>query len=243
MGDGQILIEMVGKDQATQMMVGNLKQLAGQAKQTEQEAGGAFAGMTGKVTAFASAHTAAIVGIAASYVGLRGIREIWSAFKDFAAQESALGKMAVRMNSTVESISSLGYVAVKAGMDSEAFNKALERLQKGASAAALGLEPAHDAVDEAGEPIAKTSKAYTELGINVQKFNQLPIEQKLMVISEAMLKNIDPAARTRIAMELMGKTGGQLIVALAAGPAKIQEWIDRYQQLGGTLTKDGVRAM
>jgi hypothetical protein len=250
MPDGKIIIELQGKDQATAMLVKNLQQLGQGAKAAEKDTGGAFTGMTGQMTGmagqvktFAMAHAGALASIAAGYVGMKGVKEFWEGFKAFAVQEAALVKTAARLNTTVEAVSALGYVGQKAGMETDSFNKALERLQKHASAAALGLEQAQDAVDEEGQSLVKGSQAFRELGINAEKFLQLPMEQKLMVFAEALQRNIDPMDRNRVAMEVFGREGGKLIPILAGGEEAIQKYIIRMEYLGGVISTQGAKAM
>jgi hypothetical protein len=73
--------------------------------------------------------------------------------------------------------------------------------------------------------------------------NKLPLPQKLKEISSAMKDNVAPADQGRIALELFGKSGGGLVIALKEGPEAIQKWIDRYIELGGVLTTEGAEAM
>lgn len=171
-----------------------------------------------------------------------GLGKIFSdfavSFKEVISSESALLKMATRLNTTTEALSALGYVGQKAGMEAQSFNQALERMQKNVSSAALGVEQAANAVDEFGEPAGKGAAALRELGLNAEILNKLPISQKLIEISRAMQENIAPADRGRIALELFGKAGGAMVTALAAGPNAIQGWIDKTQQLGGVITTD-----
>jgi hypothetical protein len=236
--DGKVIIELVGKDSATQTFVKSMQDMAGSVKKLEDSGkglgslSGVFASLQGHWT-----------GLVASIAGGLSLGKFLSDFGKLAETESALLKMAKRLNDTVENVSALGYVAKKSGMDADAFNIALERMQKNVSNAAKGVEQATNMVDEFGEPVGKSSKALDELGLRAEVLNKLPLPQKLMEISRAMKDNVEPADQSRVALELFGKSGGGLVLALREGPEAIQKWIDRYAELGGVLTTEGAEAM
>jgi hypothetical protein len=236
--DGKVVIELVGKDSATQTFVKSMQDMAGSVKKLEESGGGL--GKLGSAFSMIQGHWAAL---AATITGGISFAKFWSEFEKLATMESALLKMSKRLNDTVENISALGYVAKKTGMDAEAFNIAMERMQKNVSNAAKGVEQVTGMVDEFGEPVGKAGKALDELGLRAEVLNKLSLPQKLKEISAAMKDNVDPADQARVAIELFGKSGGGLVIALKEGPEAIQKWIDRYQELGGVLTTEGAEAM
>jgi hypothetical protein len=232
--DGKVVIELIGKDKATQTFVKSMKDMQQSAQSLESGATSSFAKMGTSITSFASAHAGAIAGIAASYVGMKGVKEFWSTIKEVSASEAALQKMASRLNATVTELSSLGVVARKTGMDSEAFNIALERMNKNISNAVLKAEAMPEAVDEFGEPLEKGARLMDELGLRADVLQKMPLPEKLKTIASAMKDNIQPADQSRVALELFGRAGGALVIALKAGPEAIQKWIDRQIALGIT---------
>jgi hypothetical protein len=236
--DGKVVIELVGKDNATQTFVKSMQDMASSVKNLE--ASGQGLGSVGRMLGSLKGN---VVSLAASFAGGLTVGNFLKEFDKLAASESALLKMAKRLNDTVENVSALGYVAKKSGMDADAFNIALERMQRNVSNAAKGVEQATGMVDEFGEPVGKAGKALDELGLRAEVLNTLPLPQKLKEISAAMKDNVDPADQARIALELFGKSGGGLVLALKEGPEAIQKWIDRYKELGGVLTTEGAEAM
>lgn len=190
-----------------------------------------------KTAKFIDGITKSIYGLAAAAgVGL-SFHELWSSFKEVTEAESALVKMAVRLNTTTEDLSSMGVMIRKTGMDADSFYLALERMNKNISNAELKVDAAAGAVDEFGEPLANGSRLMDELGLKAEVLNKLPLPEKLMAISQAMKDNIDPANQTRIALELAGRSGGALVIAFKEGPDAIQKWIDRQRELG-VITDD-----
>jgi hypothetical protein len=236
--DGKVVIELVGKDSATQTFVKSMQDMAGSVKKLEDSGSGL--GKLSSVFASIQGHWASL---ASAIGGGISFAKFWSEFNKWAEVESSLLKMSKRLNDTVENVSALGYVAKKSGMDAEAFNIALERMQRNVSNAAKGVSEASGLVDEFGEPVGKASKTLDELGLRAEVLNRLPLPQKLKEISSAMKDNIAPADQSRIALELFGKSGGGLVLALKEGPQAIQKWIDRYAELGGVLNTEGAEAL
>ncbi len=84
-----------------------------------------------------------------------------------------------------------------AGIEAGNVPVALNRMQK-----------ALTGVNEMGEP---TSKAFERLGLSMSDFNGLDPVEQFKKIQVAMAGIQDPAMRTRIAMELFGKAGGEML--------------------------------
>jgi hypothetical protein len=238
MADGKVLIELIGKDAATQIFTKSCQDIANSFKNVETSASGL--GKLGSVFNAIEAHWKMLAG---AIGGGLSFAKFQAEFDKWASIESALLKMSKRLNDTVENISALGYVAKKTGMDADAFNVALERMQRNVSNAAKGLGETVELFDENGESTTKASKTLDELGLRADVLNKLPLPQKLKEISSAMHDNIAPADQSRVAMELFGKSSSALVIALREGPEAIQKWIDRYQELGGVLTTEGAEAM
>ncbi len=176
-------------------------------------------------------------GIGSAVAGMVSIGALDAAFTRITDMEAALLKMASRLNTSVETLSSLGVVARKTGMDAEAFNMTLQRLEKSAGAAAKGIEQGSGKFDEYGDEIGKGGAAWRELGINAEKYLKLPLDQKLLALSMAMQQNVDPSRQLSLMLELGGRSAGGMIVALKEGPEAIQKMIDRQIELGTVTTE------
>ena len=183
-----------------------------------------------KKSSDAIATTLKTVGVAVA--GMLSVSKFEAMFKDITTMESNLLKMASRLNTNVETLSSFGVMARKTGMDSDSFNMALTRMEKGLSAAALGAETSTGKFDENGEEILKTASTYRELGLRAEVLIKLPLDQRLLAISAAMKENIAPTDQVRIAMELFGRGGAGMVNVFKEGPEAMQKWIDRQKELG-----------
>lgn len=172
-------------------------------------------------------------GLAAAF----SISAMDATFDRITKYESDLLKMANRLNTTTETLSSFSVMIRKTGMDSDTFYTTLTRMDKGLSAAALGAEKATGKYDENGEEILKTAKAYDELGLNTKELIKLPWPERLMAIATAMKENIAPQDQIRIAMEMGGKSAAGMVNIFREGPEAMQKWIDRATELG-LITSD-----
>lgn len=170
--------------------------------------------------------------IGGALVAAFSLAKLEDAITGIAKMEGSLLKMAGRLNTSVETLSSFGVMMRKTGMDSDAFYTALTRLEKGMSAAGIKAEESTGKFDEEGEEIMKAAGAYDELGLKVNVLMKMPLDQQLMAIAQAFKENIDPADRVRIAMELFGKGGAGMVNILKGGAADIQKWIAEQTNLG-----------
>ena len=181
-----------------------------------------------------------VVGVAMA--GMFSLSSLDAAFSRITTMESNLLKVANRLNTTTETLSSFSVMARKTGMDSDSFNMALTRMEKGLSAAAKGAETATGKFDEEGEEILKVASTYAELGLKAEIVAKLPLEQQLLAMAAAMKSNIAPSDQVRIAMELFGRGGAGMVTILKEGPEAMQKWIDRATELGLITTDMAKRA-
>lgn len=174
----------------------------------------------------------AFKGIGAGLAAAFSISALDKTFNSITTMESNLLKVANRLNTNVETLSSFSVMARKTGMDTDSFNMALTRMEKGLSAAAKGAETATGQFDEEGEEILKVASTYAELGLKAEILTKLPLEQQLLAMATAMKANIAPSDQVRIAMELFGRGGAGMVNILKEGPEAMQKWIDRATELG-----------
>lgn len=188
----------------------------------------------------ADAIKGAFIGLGTALAAAFSVHEMLSAVEAVAKYEGQLLKMAGRLNTSVETLSSFGVMMRKTGMDTDAFYTTLTRLEKGISAAAKKGEEGKEIIDEEGNVVLKTAKAYDELGLKAEVLNKLPLDQQLMAIAEAFKKNIDPADRVRVAMEIGGKSAAGLVNIFKGGASDIEKWIKQQKELG-IVTEDAAK--
>jgi hypothetical protein len=173
---------------------------------------------------------------AAAGIGL-SLNQLWGTFNKVTDVEAKLLKMASRVNTTVEDLSSLGVMARKTGMDADSFYMAIEKGNRTISNAVLKTEALAGAVDEFGEPLEQGARVMGELGLRAEVLNTLPLPQKLMAISDALRANVAPADQSRIILEMYGRAAGGLVIPLKEGGEAIEKLIARQRELG-VITDD-----
>ncbi len=110
------------------------------------------------------------------------------------------------------------------GVDQDYLARAIERMEKNALAAA-----------KSGHLM---SNGFTDLGINAKQFVQLPIEQKLVILSEKFQHLGSQGHKTAIAIEIFGRAGAAMVPFLEMGPKKLEEWIGLAKRVGAALGDD-----
>jgi hypothetical protein len=185
----------------------------------ENKTGAAFAqisgdlGKTNKAFNALSAGAGLIKGAVVGAVGLFAAKAFQSA--------DATAKLALKLNSTTEALSQLNYVADRSGVSTQSVSNALRDMGKNASLAAAGKGEAKDAL--------------LELGISAERFKSLQAEDQLLVMAQALQSIEDPADKSRLAMQVMGESGSEMIKVMAGGPGPIRDLMREADSLGLTL--------
>jgi hypothetical protein len=138
----------------------------------------------------------------------------------------AIGDAAARSGVAVESLSRLKFVAEQSDVEFQALTVGIKKFQQGLS--------------EANSGTASAVKSFAELGIEAGTIRNLALEEQLGVIADGFRNILNPADQTRIAIELFGKAGQDLIPFLNLGSAGIRELADEADRLGITLSGPAV---
>lgn len=135
----------------------------------------------------------------------------------------ATATAAERAGIAVETFSRLQYAAGQTDVEMAALTTGVQRFQ-------IALSKADD---ESKSAIATLSR----FGLQAENLRSLSIEDQLAEVAEAFKNISDPADRTRLAVELFGKSAGpQLVPLLSQGKAGIQQLTAEADRLGITLS-------
>jgi hypothetical protein len=133
-----------------------------------------------------------------------------------------LSDTAAKTGVSVEALSTLGYAAKLAGVDSTALAGGLNKMQKTLVAAAGGSKSA--------------AKALGDVGLTVEGLAGLKPDEQFKAIAEGLSRVTDPAQRTALAMEIFGKSGADLLPMLAGGAAGLDAMQAEARRLGVEIT-------
>lgn len=141
----------------------------------------------------------------------------------------AIGDAAARSGIAVESLSRLKFIAEQSDVEFSSLTTGIKAFQKGLSEASSG----------SGSAI----RSFAQIGIEATKIRNLPLEQQLLAIAGGFERIRNPADQTRIAMDLFGKAGNELVPFLNQGPAGLKRLADEADRLGITLDGKTVGAI
>jgi hypothetical protein len=164
-------------------------------------------------------------GLAKAAVGLFGLAAaggLAASAKETIDYADRVGKLADRMGSSAEALSQLEFVAERSGVGFDFLTKSMEKSS-----------------DRAAEAAAKggaSAAVFDELGISAGKLAKLSPEAQLLALADAFNDVESPADRTRLAMDLWGKSGAEMLQITQAGSGGITELMEQADSLGRTLT-------
>jgi len=171
-----------------------------------RRAGASIAGLAGKVA-----------GLGASVAG-GGLAVM---IKQSIDAGDRIQKLAIQTGLSTEFLSQMGHAAELSGSNLETLAKGTKRMQ--------------DAAVEAAKGTKQYSDAFDELGINADDFLKLRPDQQFTRMAEALASIKDPARRTALAMDIMGRSGTELIPLLEGGAKGIAKMRGEADKLGLTL--------
>ena len=158
------------------------------------------------------------------------------AAKGLAAITAAGAAMAFAIGSSIQSVGELNDAANALGMSAQN----LKYLQQSAQLAGIGADELNSSLRRLqanlGDALIKGTgpavDAMRRLGVSLEDVADLPADQQMKRIGEALKEIPNPAERSALAMDLMGKQGPKLIAA-AEAMDRIKE---RTKELGLALT-------
>lgn len=165
-----------------------------------------------------------VVGPMAALGGAAAAAGLGSLAVRTAAAGDDLGDLSARTGVAIADLESLSEVASRAGVDQASLAGALQKLNRGLAEAANG---------GAGD----LAPALRRLGISMRDSNGeiRNAADLLPELADAFARNENQALRTRLATELFGRTGEQLIPMLAQGSAELREGQERFRRYGFSL--------
>jgi hypothetical protein len=122
-----------------------------------------------------------------------------------------------------EELSRYQFIAERGGVEMESLATAMQRLGANSISAADGNNAA--------------AAALNRLGIDSATFKNLGMDEQFALVADRIQGIENPAERVRLAMDLMGRGGAEMLQVMDQGGASFLEMRDRADELGVTLTK------
>jgi hypothetical protein len=143
------------------------------------------------------------------FAGVFAVGSIVTMLKSVSEEFDRIQKLGQRFGEPVEDIQRIGHAASLAGADVEKVAAAIGKATKAAADAGGGNE--------------KLAKAFADLGIDAAKFVNMPLEEKLVALSSGFGNVEGNGNKLRIALEVLGKSGAELLPFLLQGPDALSE--------------------
>lgn len=141
----------------------------------------------------------------------------------------AIGDVAARSGIAVESLSRLKFIAGQSDVEFSSLTTGIKQFQKNLSDATNGSSSA--------------ARSFAQVGVQATKIRNLSFEDLRQTIAKGFADVRNPADRTRIAMELFGEAGDQLVPFLNQGLEGLQRLGKEADRLGIALEAQMVVAI
>jgi hypothetical protein len=147
--------------------------------------------------------------LVSQFAGAFALGSIVATLKSVADEFGRVRDLSDRFGVSAESIQRVGFAAKQAGADIEIVARGMAKATQNAAAAV--------------DPSSAMGAAFAELGINAAEFVNLPMEDKLVVLSGAFNGVTGDGDKLRLAIQVLGKSGADLLPLLKQGPDALRE--------------------
>jgi hypothetical protein len=168
--------------------------------------------------------SARAIGARFTAIGGAALAGFGAAIGVFVKAGDALDKMSLRTGLSVEALSELEYAASQSGASMEDVEKGVRTMQRTINDAERGLSTA--------------TEAFEELGLSAEQLRSLTPEKQFTLIADRISKIEDPSKRAAIAMQVLGKSGSQLLPLMLNGAAGIEALRKQARDLGLTISTE-----
>ncbi len=153
------------------------------------------------------------------------------ALKQFATQIDNLAKASSRLGLTVNQIQTLQFAASQTGASAAELEKGLTRFSRNISEASTGIGTGVRAFEALGIQITKTDGSLK------------PTNELLNEVSDRLSGIKDPADKVRIAFDLFGRSGVNLVNTLQAGSGELSKLREEFNAVTLQLTQEDAKAV
>jgi hypothetical protein len=144
--------------------------------------------------------------------------------KKTAEKIDKLSKEARKLDITTEMLAGIGHAAKLSGLDQDKLGKALVKMTK--------------AVSEANEGLSTQKKAFEGLGISIKDLRKMDAGEQFLAIADGLQQVGNHSDKVRIAMDIFGRTGGDMLITMEQGAEGIRKAIEEAKRLGITFSEE-----
>jgi len=141
----------------------------------------------------------------------------------------SLAKTASKIGTTTEALSALRYAAKVSGVETTTLDMAMQRFTRRTAEAAKGTGEAKGAI-----------KA---LGLDAKELIQMPLDKRMLVLSDAFAKQTNRAEKLALAFKLFDSEGAALVNTLSLGSKEMKTLMDEAGTLGLVMSTDAAKGV
>jgi len=190
---GEALILTTNSSKLTSGLDSASKKIKGFAASSTQSMSSSFGGIASMAMKFAAPIAAAAT-----------LYKVIDSIKNLDEQQ----QMADNLGSTTEAFTGLTGAASKFGIETQTVYKGLIKMSQNAA----------DSLSNAA-----MAKSFEDIGINAQEFAALGVDEQFDMLHKSLSAITDPAARTRAAIDLMGKSGKELAPLFGMSTSSLED--------------------
>jgi hypothetical protein len=184
---------------------------------------GAAKGVAGIAASLGTAAVAGGIGLIVSGMSAAAA-SVWR----FSEAAAGIDDIAQRTGASAEALSQLRYAAEQSGANLEAVEKGMRKLGDVTTQAANGSKSA--------------AAALASVGLSAEQLLAMPVEDRFLAVAQGISQIQDPAAQASVAMDLLGKSGADLVPMMADGAGGIRALMAEADKLGMTISGEQAAA-
>ncbi len=158
-----------------------------------------------------------------------------------AAGAAAAGGVAVLIKSSIDMADQTGILAGKLGVTTEALSKlqyAAKLSDVTQASLEAGMKKLTRTLTDAANGTGEAAKAFEALGLSAKDLINLPVDQQLGAIGDALNTVENASQKAAIAQQIFGRSGVDLIPILKEGTAGIRSMGDEAERFGAVISGD-----
>ena len=207
-------VEVYGETSKYERSMRNVRRITRKTSQDMKKSWKGVAGAFGLVTAAVSA---------------LGVGSLVALGKKALESGDRIHKLNIKLGVSTELLSQLEHMTQLSGVGFESAAKAIQKMQENISDAAGGIGTARDSLKD--------------LGLSIEYLHSLSPERQLDLIADAMLGVTNQADKTRIAADIFGMRGVEMIQLMSQGSKGLREMREEADRLGITLSQVDAQAI
>ena len=162
-------------------------------------------------------------------IGIVAVAGLGYLVKSSLTLSDSLVKTSAKIGTTADALAGLRFAAELTGVETRTLDMAMQRFTRRTAEAAKGTGEAKGAIKE--------------LGIDAQKLNKMPLDERMLVLADAFSNVENESDRLRLSFKLFDSEGAALVNTLALGRDGLKEMLGEAKALGLGLSVDAAKGV